>query len=260
MAGKKLRTAAWWRKATEKKATHEKALEMIQTGIRDAEIARQCGYSRERIRQLRNRLGLPSYLDKLRAVAKDIERAHRTGKYTDEEVSRQFHVSISLVRRVRFRLGLPTSGRRKLNKRREGVRHLLGKLFDKDVARKVGVSINTVIRWRQNLGIQPKRRRATKGERARTERLLRAGKHSDSTVARLVKRSEGWVVQFRHALRLPSYQVRWREGMRERVEPLLGKRSDNSIAMQFGLSPSTVNRWRRDRNIPAYNVPDTTTR
>ncbi|MGH8104216.1 MAG: hypothetical protein ACREJQ_06825 [bacterium] len=252
---KRLHTAAWWRKATEKKHTHERAIEMIKAGVRDADTARQCGYSRERIRQLRNQLGLPSYLDKLRAISKDLERVHRTGNYTDGEIASKYKVSISLVRRVRFKLGLATSGRRKLNKRRGAVRHLLGKMFDKEVARKVGVSINTVIRWRHNLGIQPKRRRASKAERARTEKLLRSGKHSDSQVAKVLKRSEGWVVQFRHALRLPSFQSRWRERMRERVEPLLGKKSDNSIAMKYGLSPSTVNRWRRDRSIPAYNTP-----
>lgn len=135
-----------------RKPGYDRAVEMVQSRrFRDIEIARVCGYTRERIRQLRNRLGLPVFAEYPESF-RDIRAMRRKG-LSDEAIARKLKISgseleqqcaefdeVYLRKRPQVADGL------------RAARPHFGRRPDREIARLSGVPDSRVKAYREALG------------------------------------------------------------------------------------------------------------
>jgi len=249
-----------------RKPTYEEALALIRQRVPDVEVARRTGYSRERIRQLRVRMGilfppgfryyrhlLPylrnrKFLTKLKKLLKDPHC------YSDRQIARFLQVPLSLIiylRKKKFRI--PSHSKRRLAL----LKPFLGKATDAQVAARFGYNVSTVMAHRKQLNIPSYR---STHQRLPSHLNLQAFQealknHPSSVVAR----------QFGVSLRV-AYYYRTKWGIRrtpltlkllsqESFRQVLGKQPDGVVAHRYGISASTVARCREALGIPPYLPP-----
>lgn len=107
----------------------------------DAEIARQLDVSRERVRQMRAKRGIPRY------VEPDPEWISELGTRSDTEIAQEYDISRSVVGRYRNALGIPPVPTRWDDEVQ------LGKVSDSVLAEKHGVHVASVAQARWTRGI-----------------------------------------------------------------------------------------------------------
>ena len=201
----------------------------------DAEIARQLGVSRERVRQIRARAGIPKY------VEPPAQWEAQLGTRSDPDIAADYGVPVSLVSSRRKTHGIlgyfPSS--------RWDDEPLLGRVPDRVLAEKHGVHLVSIATARWNRGIP-----AWRGASIDWDAETRLGKVYDEVLAKeygVTSRSVGSARKWRGIPPLPRPPSRWDS------EPLLGKVMDVELAQKHGVRPSSVSAARRRRGIPRYH-------
>jgi transcriptional regulator with XRE-family HTH domain len=176
--------------------------------VSDAELGRQYGVTRERIRQIRSRHGIAKYEEKTDWASVE----SRLGVDTDESIARTLGVSAQMVRQRRKDLGLKktfvTPLERQLDARDDIVRNwrdLLGKTTDYKLAKAWGLTAPAVQRLRQRLGRPPAcLPPAAKVDWEDPANLARLGVEPDGKLAREWGVSTTTIVSKRKRLGIPA--------------------------------------------------------
>ena len=202
-------------------------------GMPDAEIARQLSVSRERVRQVRARAGIPPY------VEPEPEWVAELGTRRDSEIAADYGVSRTAVESRRRRLGV------KRCPSRWDREPLLGKVPDGVLAEKHGVHHVSVAVARWQRGI-PKF-----GEMfVDWDAEPRLGKVYDEVLAAEYEVATSTVGCARRRRGIPTLPrprtSKWDH------EPLLGKVVDRELAKKHGVNVGAVGEARRRRGIRAY--------
>lgn len=200
----------------------------------DAEIARQLGVTRERVRQVRAERGIPKYEEE------EPEWLHLLGTDSDVNIAADHNVARATVNRWRNALGIKPY----LRTTRWDEEPLLGKVPDKVLAEKHGVHYVSVARARWDRDIPKYGKLFVDWD---TEDRL--GKVPDSVLAEeygLTTSTVGSARIRRGIPRLPGPPSRWDS------EPLLGKVPDRVLAKKYGVSAGAVGVARRRRGIPSW--------
>jgi hypothetical protein len=116
--------------------------------VKDAELARKFGVSRERIRQYRTKYNVEKCPKQHREWSK--EEIQLLGTVTDREVSEICHIAISEVSRKRNELGIKPFCLFSWDKKSIA---LLGTMSDAELAKKLNTKTNTVYYKRTTLNI-----------------------------------------------------------------------------------------------------------
>ncbi len=114
----------------------------------DGELAEYLGVTRQRVHQVRKRLGLESYTVRRR---KGVIESGLLGVVTDEEVEHQTCEDRKYVASVRQSLGIKSYRKSKFDK----YEHLLGTISDKKLAEMVGTSQSSISNFRRKRNIAP---------------------------------------------------------------------------------------------------------
>ena len=120
----------------------------------DGELSRRLGVSRQRVHQVRTKLGIPS------AAARreeSVVESGLVGKVTDRELAEKIGEDYKYVAAVRQRLQIKPLRSSKLDDHL----HLLGKISDKDLAEMAGTSRSLISTYRRNRNIHPFQDRTT---------------------------------------------------------------------------------------------------
>lgn len=176
--------------------------------LNDSRLAEIMGVTRERVRQIRNTVGL----DKLSVVKRQAIMDYlRQGSYGfDYETATEFGVSTWHVWQIRNELGLPKRSRKgeKGEKRLKIEAYLLAGDYgsDYETARLFGTSFSWIARIRGDLGLPPSMPRV---DRLSIERELRTTEDSDTDIALRTNTTVATVGRIRHELGIPARWGRW---------------------------------------------------
>ena len=176
--------------------------------VSDAELGREYGLSRERIRQIRSKYGIASH-DTTPDWA-SVEA--RLGVDTDESIAKTLGVTAQVVRRRRKDLGIPktpiSEAERQLDVRNDVVsnwRDLLGQQTDYKLAQTWGLPIPTIQRLRRKLGRPPAYPRPTaKVDWSNPANIARLGVEKDTDLAREWNVSTTAIAVKRRRLGIPA--------------------------------------------------------
>ncbi|MEC8306834.1 MAG: hypothetical protein VXZ72_03155, partial [Chlamydiota bacterium] len=175
-------------------------LEQVGT-LPDSQIAEQYVLSRERIRQIRNRLGIKRSQGRPQGISDDM--VSLLGTETDAYLAEKWGVSTPCVQKWRQDRGIPSfraSNRQKKDDLIGSVHHLLGKVPDSEIVAMLGhgTTNQQVYEYRKRHGIQGKRQgtRWNPLDRSEITRLFKAG-FSDKEIAQHIKAHPGTVSQIR---------------------------------------------------------------
>lgn len=130
----------------------------------------------------------------------------------------------------------------------------LGVLNNADVAKKYNIGISAVSRKRKQTG------KAGYGHFDWTpEAIALLGSASDADVAKRLGLERATVSQKRRALNIPDFGYRGRppskvNSLPDEYHQRLGTTTDQALAAEYGVDPSTVRKSRLKRNIPPYNL------
>ena len=154
-------------------------VEQIGT-VFDARIAEQYGLSRERIRQIRNRLG-HSRFEALPPLLTD-EEVLLLGAMPDAQCGERLGLHPGVVQRERVRRGIlsyAVANRKERDTLLGSVQHLLGKIPDPEIVAMLGhgLTVAYVYRYRERHGIHGKRQgtRWATLDRSEIARLVQSG-------------------------------------------------------------------------------------
>ncbi len=197
----------------------------------DAEIARQLGVSRERVRQVRAREGIPKY------VEPEPEWMAELGTRSDPDIAEDYGVSVFVVGGYRERYGVPGY----VPPSRWDNEPLLGKVPDTVLAEKHGVHITSVAMARWKRGIT-----AWKGMEVDWNAETRLGNVPDEVLAEEYGVTVASVWAARRCRGIPQLPYPWD------LEPLLGKVPDAELARKHGVHPAAVAGARRRQGLPRY--------
>jgi len=163
----------------------------------DAHIAEQYGLSRERVRQIRSRLGRPRF-EVLPPLLTD-EEVLLLGAMPDAECGERLGLHPCVVQRERLRRGILSHGgsrRKERDALLASVHHLLGKVPDPEIVAMLGhrLTVPNVYRYRVRHGIQGKQQgtRWSPLDRSEITRLFKAG-CSDTEIAQHLNANPGTV-------------------------------------------------------------------
>jgi hypothetical protein len=175
-------------------------VEQIGT-VFDARIAEQYGLSRERIRQIRNRLGHSRF--EARPPLLTDEEVLLLGAMPDAECGERLGLHPCAVQRERLRRGIlshAAANRKERDTLIGSVQHLLGKTPDPQIAAMLGhgLTVHNIYRYRVRHGIEGKQQgtRWAILDRSEITRLFKAGR-SDTEIAQHLNANPGTVSQIR---------------------------------------------------------------
>lgn len=120
----------------------------------DGELAKYLGVSRQRVHQVRKRLGLESATARRRQAVID---SGLLGSKSDSEVAESLGEDLKYVASVRQSLKIKTVRKSKFDEHA----HLLGTISDKEIAKMVGTSQSAISNFRRKRNIAPFQKRNT---------------------------------------------------------------------------------------------------
>lgn len=118
----------------------------------DGELSRQLGVSRQRVQQVRKKLGIASHTSRRR---QEIVDSGLLGKISDQELATTLVENSKYVSAVRQKLKIAPVKTSKFDE----YEHLLGKVSDNKIAKMAGTSQSSISSYRRRRNISPYRAR-----------------------------------------------------------------------------------------------------
>lgn len=246
--------AAWRRRMGIPKAPRVSDPEVKYPGIKallrthnNSAIADVYGVSRERIRQIREAIGIER-VSTPHAVTQD--KAALLGRVSDTRLAQDLGVPVWVVRRERLRAGIPTSSRTPHYETViGGVHDRVGTVSDRQLARELAVPVNQVVAYRRRHGIPPfmltpQCEGFVPIDREALARMFHDGVPDDD-IARELGTTTATVRQIRYRMRLirPNRVVAIPPDLVDEVRRRVAAGETRwRIARDMGLVPSTVYR------------------
>jgi len=126
----------------------------------DPQLAEKLGIKEHRIRQARNKLGIPAFYEEMYIYGEwTPENLAKLGKMSDNALAKLMGISSSSVSKKRQSLEIAPLGIKKktgnLGVDWDQWKHLLGTMRDSELAEKIGVTLRMVCHARNKCGIAP---------------------------------------------------------------------------------------------------------
>lgn len=251
----------------------------------DAEIAQKWHRSKERIRKIRNKLGIKPFGYNLPvdvAACWTPENLGQLGQWSDTQLAQKWGIAKTQVRLKRISLGIPSFGRPRNHVQVKKYHDywtqeklsLLGTKTDEALAKEWGVASSTVNRQRKQQGIPPYKKGMNTNyqvdpqtrEVSLTEEQTRdLGKFTDSFLSKKWRVPYWVIARVRERLGIPrcldskkaqiAQEKRAAFWTQEKID-LLGKLPHKELAQKWGVAPSTVSRRTKEYQKP-YLCPGT---
>lgn len=226
----------------------------------DASIAKSCGISRERVRQLRNELRIPlnpfGHLKLSREVGESIVKDLPT--LSNSEITKKYQIDTSTIRSLRTRFDIPQKESTEDAEKAALLEKLvpeLGTASDYTLADKFKIH-HAVVRYnRITRDIPPFKARWSRKLSPKQEKELKKDLNTLRTedIASKYGICKALVYQYRVRFDMPGNTLRkLTEKEHDKFIAALGNASDYEIARRFGLSTSYVYVTRQKREIPVF--------
>ena len=238
----------------------------------DVAIGKEYGLCRERVRQFREALSLPSYAQ-THPIGANVPVVE-LGTMSDRALAQKYGMTVPQAFRLRTQAGIaPFYNKYKEDlwaSRAKLLEGQLGEVSDTKLAYKFHLTLGQVARARENLGIPPVRTSShdagrNKLDPERVRALYLEGK-TDREIGAELGFAEGTIAIKRHKMQLflirykrkastseaPYRKNKWSNRDWSQVDPLIGTAADRTIAYQVGMMPYVVRARRLKLGIPPF--------
>jgi hypothetical protein len=222
----------------------------------DSHIASDFGVPAEQVYHLRTLLGIRKFSPLAKLVRDMPEVVEQLGKATDKQIAVKFGLTAEMVSRMRAHLGL---GKFKRNRdyldADPTIIEMLKTKSIPEVSKLTSIGKNTLTRMKKALNLPAFSQPAALSE----EIINHLGTDTDYAIARRFNVSRTSVVRRRISLGIQPHGKPGRPPVPDRQMPAgladqLGKKTDRALALEYGVSSTTIFNARQALGVPRFGT------